>query len=68
MQVQEISLNFHCKCEQYIQFATGAFFNFNGTAVEYFLLICFYPPPPIHFFCCTVSGCQKTFSPTSATP
>lgn len=34
MQVQEISLNFHCKCEQYIQFATGSFFNFNGTAGE----------------------------------
>ena len=32
LQVQEISLNFHCKCEQYIQFATGSFFNFNGTA------------------------------------
>ncbi|DBA75218.1 TPA: hypothetical protein ACH3X1_010513 [Trebouxia sp. C0004] len=29
---QEISLNFHCKCEQYVQFATGGFFNFNGTA------------------------------------
>ena len=25
-------MNFHCKCEQYVQFATGGFFNFNGTA------------------------------------
>ena len=32
LQAQEISLNFHCKCEQYVQFATGSFFNFNGTA------------------------------------
>ena len=32
LQAQEISLNFHCKCEQYVQFATGGFFNFNGTA------------------------------------
>ena len=31
-QAQKISLNFHCKCEQYVQFATGGFFNFNGTA------------------------------------
>lgn len=30
--VQEISLNYHIKCEQYARFATGAFFNFNGTA------------------------------------
>ncbi|KAK9837464.1 hypothetical protein WJX81_004395 [Elliptochloris bilobata] len=29
---QQISLNFHCKCEQYVHFATGSFFNFNGTA------------------------------------
>lgn len=29
---QEISLNFHCKCEQYVHFASGGFFNFNGTA------------------------------------
>ncbi|KAK9837515.1 hypothetical protein WJX81_008081 [Elliptochloris bilobata] len=29
---QEISLNFHCKCEQFVHFATGSFFNFNGTA------------------------------------
>jgi len=31
-QAQQISLNFHCKCEQFVHFATGAFFNFNGTA------------------------------------
>ncbi len=31
-QAQEISLNFHCKCEQFVHFATGSFFNFNGTA------------------------------------
>jgi len=30
--VQELSLNYHVKCEQYARFATGAFFNFNGTA------------------------------------
>jgi beta-mannan synthase len=30
--VQEISLNYHIRCEQYARFATGAFFNFNGTA------------------------------------
>jgi len=29
---QEISLNFHVKCEQYVHFASGSFFNFNGTA------------------------------------
>eukprot|EP00884_Botryococcus_braunii_P009093 jgi/Botrbrau1/18185/Bobra.53_1s0050.1 len=29
---QEISLNFHCKCEQFVNFAEGTFFNFNGTA------------------------------------
>eukprot|EP01026_Neomeris_dumetosa_P001823 TRINITY_DN1046_c0_g1_i1.p1 TRINITY_DN1046_c0_g1~~TRINITY_DN1046_c0_g1_i1.p1 ORF type:complete len:515 (-),score=43.63 TRINITY_DN1046_c0_g1_i1:1096-2640(-) len=29
---QEINLNFHMKCEQWTHFATGAFFNFNGTA------------------------------------
>ena len=34
LQAQEISLNFHCKCEQYVQFASGSFFNFNGTAGE----------------------------------
>ena len=34
VQAQEISLNFHCKCEQYVQFASGSFFNFNGTAGE----------------------------------
>jgi hypothetical protein len=31
-QAQEISLNFHCKCEQFVHFASGSFFNFNGTA------------------------------------
>ena len=31
-QAQQISLNFHCKCEQFVHFATGSFFNFNGTA------------------------------------
>eukprot|EP00897_Mesotaenium_endlicherianum_P001014 jgi/Mesen1/10913/ME000095S10255 len=30
--VQEISLNYHLKCEQYSRFASGNFFNFNGTA------------------------------------
>ena len=30
--VQEISLNYHTKCEQYARSATGAFLNFNGTA------------------------------------
>ena len=29
---QEISLNFHVKCEQFVHFAEGSFFNFNGTA------------------------------------
>lgn len=29
---QEISLNYHMKCEQYTHSATGSFFNFNGTA------------------------------------
>ncbi|KAK9814760.1 hypothetical protein WJX72_011039 [[Myrmecia] bisecta] len=29
---QEISLNYHCKCEQFVHFASGSFFNFNGTA------------------------------------
>lgn len=28
---QEICLNAHIKCEQYARFATGNFFNFNGT-------------------------------------
>lgn len=32
MQAQEISLNYHFCCEQYTHFASGAFFNFNGTA------------------------------------
>ena len=32
MQVQEISLNYHTKCEQWVHFASGTFFNFNGTA------------------------------------
>jgi beta-mannan synthase len=31
-QAQEISLNYHFRCEQYSYFASGAFFNFNGTA------------------------------------
>jgi len=30
--VQEMSLNYHMKCEQYVHFAGGSFFNFNGTA------------------------------------
>jgi beta-mannan synthase len=29
---QELSLNYHCKCEQWVHFGTGSFFNFNGTA------------------------------------
>jgi len=29
---QEVSLNYHMRCEQYIHSATGSFFNFNGTA------------------------------------
>ncbi|DBA75217.1 TPA: hypothetical protein ACH3X1_010511 [Trebouxia sp. C0004] len=29
---QEISLNYHCRCEQYAHFSSGTFFNFNGTA------------------------------------
>ena len=29
---QEVSLNYHMKCEQYTHSATGSFFNFNGTA------------------------------------
>ena len=37
LQAQEISLNFHCKCEQYVHFASGGFFNFNGTAGMHFL-------------------------------
>ena len=36
---QEISLNFHCKCEQFVHFASGSFFNFNGTAGEATLLL-----------------------------
>ena len=31
---QEVSLNYHMKCEQYTHSATGSFFNFNGTAGE----------------------------------
>ena len=31
-QVQEMSLNYHTKCEQWVHFASGTFFNFNGTA------------------------------------
>ena len=34
-QAQEISLNYHCKCEQYVHFAGGGFFNFNGTAGQH---------------------------------
>ncbi|GMH38437.1 hypothetical protein BSKO_06321 [Bryopsis sp. KO-2023] len=30
--VQEISLNYHMKCEQWVHFSGGGFFNFNGTA------------------------------------
>jgi beta-mannan synthase len=29
---QEVSLNYHMRCEQYAHSATGSFFNFNGTA------------------------------------
>jgi len=29
---QEVSLNYHMKCEQLTHSATGSFFNFNGTA------------------------------------
>ncbi|KAL4420802.1 hypothetical protein ABPG75_010458 [Micractinium tetrahymenae] len=29
---QEVSLNYHMKCEQYTHSATRSFFNFNGTA------------------------------------
>ncbi len=29
---QEVSLNYHMKCEQVTHSATGSFFNFNGTA------------------------------------
>lgn len=29
---QEVSLNYHMKCEQYTHSAAGSFFNFNGTA------------------------------------
>lgn len=32
LQAQQISLNYHCKCEQWVHFASGGFFNFNGTA------------------------------------
>lgn len=28
--VQEISLNYHLKCEQFARFASSAFWNFNG--------------------------------------
>ena len=30
--VQEISLNYHIRCEQFARHAAGVFFNFNGTA------------------------------------
>ena len=36
---QEISLNFHCKCEQFVHFANGSFFNFNGTAGPFYLAV-----------------------------
>ena len=39
-QAQQISLNFHCKCEQFVHFATGSFFNFNGTAGALPFLYC----------------------------
>ena len=29
---QEVSLNYHMRCEQFTHSATGSFFNFNGTA------------------------------------
>ncbi|GMH37152.1 hypothetical protein BSKO_05025 [Bryopsis sp. KO-2023] len=29
---QELSLNYHMKCEQHVHFASGSYFNFNGTA------------------------------------
>lgn len=29
---QEVSLNYHMKCEQYAHSASRSFFNFNGTA------------------------------------
>lgn len=32
IQLQELSLNFHMKCEQFAHFANGSFFNFDGTA------------------------------------
>lgn len=31
-QAQEVALNYHFKCEQFVHFAEGSFFNFNGTA------------------------------------
>jgi hypothetical protein len=31
---QEVSLNYHMKCEQYSHSAARSFFNFNGTAGE----------------------------------
>jgi len=30
--IQEISLNFHIRCEQYARYALGNFWNYNGTA------------------------------------
>lgn len=33
-QAQEVSLNYHCTCEQYTHFAAGSFWNFQGTAGE----------------------------------
>lgn len=29
---QEISLNYHMKCEQWVHFASGSYFNFNGAS------------------------------------
>lgn len=29
---QELSLNYHMKCEQTVHFSSGSYFNFNGTA------------------------------------
>ena len=27
-----MALNFHCRCEQYVHYAAGSYFNFQGTA------------------------------------
>ena len=47
-QAQEISLNYHCKCEQFVHFASGGFFNFNGTAGE----------PAASLICCQACRCR----------